>query len=75
MTQCSCEDKVITIEELADYIKVSRPILYKGVRDNTLGIPCIKINKTVRFFKSDVDAWIDMHRKNTGPAVATKCGE
>lgn len=69
--KCNSEDKMMTLEELSDYIKISRSILYKCVREKTLGIPHIKINKAVRFLKSDVDAWVDMCRINTGPEVVS----
>jgi excisionase family DNA binding protein len=59
----------MTVEELSDYIKISRNILYKGIREKTLHIPYFKINKAARFLKTDVDAWIDMCRENTGPEV------
>ena len=66
---CSSENKMMTVDDVADYIQMSKTILYKGIREKSLGIPHIKINKAVRFFKSDVDAWVNMLRENTGPQV------
>ncbi len=74
--ECRCDNKceMMTIKELSKYLDISRAVLYKGVRENSLGIPHIKINKAVRFLKSDVDAWMNVSRKNTGPDVI-KCIE
>lgn len=71
MTSCCCDskDRMMTLEELSDYIKISRNILYKGIREKTLHIPHIRINKAVRFLKTDVDEWINLGRLHTGSEV------
>ena len=66
---CSGNGDMLTIDELSAYINISRAVLYKGVRENSLGIPYIRINKAVRFLRTDVAMWVNMFRKNTGTAV------
>ena len=73
--RCNCESKMMTIEELSDYINISKSILYKGFREKSLRIPHIKINKAIRFLKADVDAWIYMNIENTGPEVIASLKE
>lgn len=65
------DEKMMTIDEVSEYLNISKAILYRGVRLNTLGIPHIKINKAVRFMRKDVDSWVNMHRERTGPDVTS----
>ena len=51
---------VFTIEELSDYLKISKSTLYKLVREGKL--PSQKVGRHWRFHKEAVDAWL----KNTG---------
>lgn len=63
------DEKMMTIDEVSEYLNISKAVLYTGVRLNTLGIPHIKINKAVRFMRKDLDDWINMQRERTGPNV------
>lgn len=56
---------VLTIEELAAYLKISKSTLYKLVREGR--IPSQKIGKHWRFRKDAIDHWLDEKRAdNTG---------
>lgn len=48
---------LMTIEDLADYLKVSRRTIYEWLKDNK--IPAVKIVGQWRFRKDKIDAWID----------------
>jgi len=48
---------VLTIQDLADYLKIPRSTLYKIVRQGVL--PCQKIGRHWRFRKSAIDQWFD----------------
>lgn len=48
--------EVLTIEDLADYLKISKSTLYKLVREGS--IPCQKVGKHWRFHKDAIDAWL-----------------
>jgi excisionase family DNA binding protein len=47
---------VLTIEDLALYLKISKSTLYKLVREGK--IPCQKIGRHWRFHKKTIDSWL-----------------
>ncbi len=55
MTQSS--DEVMTIEELAAYLKIPKSTLYKQVQEGK--VPGQKIGKQWRFGKKAIDRWIN----------------
>lgn len=50
------EDNILTLQELATYLKIPESTLYKIVREG--GIPAQKIGKHWRFNKKAIDTWI-----------------
>lgn len=50
---------VLTIEDLSDYLKISKSTLYKLVREGK--IPSHKIGRHWRFRKVTIDRWLDMN--------------
>jgi len=48
---------VLTIDELAAYLKISKSTLYKLVREGK--IPSQKIGKHWRFRKGAIDQWLE----------------
>ena len=50
---------VLTIEELADYLKISKSTLYKLAQNGVL--PGIKVGRHWRFHKDAVDEWLKNH--------------
>ena len=48
---------LMTIEDLAEYLKVTRRTIYDWVKHNK--IPAIKLIGQWRFKKDKIDAWID----------------
>jgi excisionase family DNA binding protein len=55
---------VLTIQELAAYLKISKSTLYKLVREGK--IPSQKIGRHWRFRKGTIDRWLDETRAS-GP--------
>jgi len=53
---------VLTIEELAAYLKIPKSTLYKLVREGK--IPCQKIGRHWRFRKVAIDHWLEEPRAN-----------
>jgi excisionase family DNA binding protein len=53
-------DKLITLEELCDWLDVKAVWVYRQTREKA--IPYIKVGKYLRFSKSDIEKWI---RENT----------
>jgi PTS system nitrogen regulatory IIA component len=54
---------LMTIEDLADYLKVTRRTIYEWVKHNK--IPAVKLVGQWRFKKDKIDAWIDSSTKLT----------
>ncbi|PIQ89888.1 MAG: DNA-binding protein [Candidatus Omnitrophica bacterium CG11_big_fil_rev_8_21_14_0_20_42_13] len=50
-------DKIQTIEEVSDYLKIPKQTLYLWARNGS--IPAIKVGKHWRFKKSSIDKWIE----------------
>jgi len=48
---------LMTIEELADYLKVTRRTIYDWLKNNK--IPALKLVGQWRFKKDKIDAWLD----------------
>ena len=53
---------VLTIEELAAYLKIPKSTLYKLVREGR--IPSQKIGRHWRFRKGAIDCWLEEMRVN-----------
>jgi len=49
----------MTIDELAEYLKISKSTLYKLVQDG--GLPGQKVGKRWRFHKDAIDEWLKGH--------------
>lgn len=58
-------DDIMTMDELAEYLKLSKSTLYKLATDKRL--PGQKIGKRWRFHKEAVDAWVKQ-----GPGSPTR---
>lgn len=53
----SLPDSVLTIDDLSDYLKVSKSTLYKLVQGGK--VPGQKVGKHWRFRKETIDRWLD----------------
>ena len=58
----SGEDKIFTVQSLAEYLQVDMTWVYKAVSINT--IPYFKSGKYTRFRKRDIDKWINSQTVN-----------
>ena len=56
MPTSAAENAILTIGEVADYLKVTERTIYRlaGAKQ----IPAFKVGGSWRFSKSDIDAWI-----------------
>ena len=57
-------EELLTLEELARYLKISKPTLYKMVEKGR--IPALKIANQWRFKKDDINRWLEKQRKSKG---------
>jgi excisionase family DNA binding protein len=59
----SNEQEIMTLQELAAYLKIAEKTLYGYAQKGTL--PGIKIGTAWRFRKADIDAWLEERRQHT----------
>jgi len=48
--------RLMTIKEVADYLRLSKVTVYKMTRQGK--IPALKIGKQWRYNKSEIDSWV-----------------
>jgi len=48
--------EIMTVEELADYLKLDRQTIYRKFRKGEL--PGVKIGKAIRFKRDVIDGWL-----------------
>ena len=58
------DDEIMTIKELAAYLKLNEKTAYKLVADGK--IPGFKAGGSWRFRKSEINRWITIQEKNKG---------
>ena len=61
---------VMTIDELSDYLRISRSTLYKLAQEGR--VPCQKVGRHWRFRKQAIDRWLERggaRESGTGGAV------
>jgi two-component system, chemotaxis family, chemotaxis protein CheY len=57
------DDSLITVKEVADYLKLKEQTVYLLARQNK--IPSLKVGGSLRFKKSQIDAWLASSPKNS----------
>ena len=59
---------ILTIEDLSDYLKISKSTLYKLVQEGK--VPSQKVGRHWRFHKEAIDGWLkgrpNMNKKESG---------
>ena len=58
------QDTVLTIDQLAEYLKLSKSTLYHLARRGD--VPGQKIGRHWRFHKAAIDKWLGQRRKQKG---------
>jgi excisionase family DNA binding protein len=56
--------EVMSIDELAGYLKISRSTLYKLAQEG--GLPGQKVGRRWRFHKGAIDDWLRQHPEHLG---------
>lgn len=56
MSKKSSEEAILTIKEVAEYLKVAEKTIYRLV--GTKKIPAFKVGGAWRFSRADIDQWI-----------------
>jgi len=56
--------RLMTIKDVADYLRLSKVTVYKMTRQGK--IPASKIGKQWRYNKSEIDSWLKQKSNNKG---------
>ena len=56
--------KLLTVKEVADFLKAKPSTIYSWAEQGL--VPCFKLNGLLRFSESDILAWIEAFRKESG---------
>ena len=62
-TMTSITETLLTLDELSEYVQVSKSTLYKLVQAGR--VPGTKIGKHWRFRKATIDLWIDGNQQES----------
>ena len=54
------EDRLLTLDDLAEYLSVSRRTIYRLLGGNNL--PAYRVGGQLRFRREDVDKWLENKR-------------
>ena len=70
-------DQLMTINDLADYLKVPTATIYYW-RHEGVGPPTLKVRRALRYRRRDVDTWLEQQSGNepfaTSPDVDAAAG-
>jgi len=68
MSTSSSEGEILTIKQVADYLKVTERTIYRLAAAKK--IPAFKVGGTWRFSRADLDQWIQRQQKDDKPGNA-----
>jgi len=57
-------DKLITVEEVAKYLRVKRSTVYEWAKEGK--IPAVKVGRLWRFDREETEAWVKSRKRSTG---------
>ncbi|NLG50079.1 MAG: helix-turn-helix domain-containing protein [Chloroflexi bacterium] len=55
------QDTLLNVKQVAEYLQLKESTIYSWAQDGK--IPAIKIGRTWRFRRSDLDGWLERHLK------------
>ncbi len=53
------QDNLLNVKQVAQYLQLKESTIYSWAQDNK--IPAIKIGRTWRFRRADLDSWLERH--------------
>lgn len=57
------EDEIVTLDEVADYLKLAKKTAYRLAADGKL--PGFKVGGSWRFKRDDIEKWIEESKRNS----------
>ncbi|NLX37153.1 MAG: helix-turn-helix domain-containing protein [Chloroflexi bacterium] len=59
------DDTLMNVKQVAQYLQLKESTIYSWAQDGK--IPAIKIGRTWRFRRSDLDGWLEQHQQSGEP--------
>ena len=56
------QETLLNVKQVAEYLQLKESTIYSWAQDAK--IPAIKIGRTWRFRRTDLDAWLERHLKD-----------
>lgn len=56
------QDTLLNVKQVAEYLQLKESTIYSWAQDGK--IPAIKIGRTWRFRRTDLDSWLERHLKH-----------
>ena len=53
------DEKLLNVKQVAEYLQLKESTIYSWAQDSK--IPAIKIGRTWRFRREDLDSWLERH--------------
>ncbi|MCD6520513.1 MAG: helix-turn-helix domain-containing protein [Anaerolineae bacterium] len=63
------QDTLLNVKQVAQYLQLKESTIYSWAQDGK--IPAIKIGRTWRFRRSDLNAWLERHLKGEAEVKET----
>ena len=57
------DERLMNVKQVADYLQLKESTIYSWAQDGK--VPAIKIGRTWRFRRSDLDQWLERHLKGS----------
>ncbi len=64
------QEVLLNVKQVAQYLQLKESTIYSWAQDGK--IPAIKIGRTWRFRRADLDEWLERHLKSENSAKATE---
>ncbi len=61
------DERLMTVKGVAEYLQLKESTIYSWAQDGK--IPAIKIGRTWRFRRADLDAWLERHLRGEDAQV------
>ena len=58
MKEPSNEPETLTIDEACQFLRVSKPTLYRFLKSEKMGIPAYKVGRAWKFDKKKLENWV-----------------
>lgn len=66
--RANCQDRLLTINEVAEWLGVSKAWVYDHVTRKRPFLPCVRFGELTRFRREEIERFIQEHARVSGSA-------